>query len=307
MINNKDLKVISAIIEDARIPLTSLAKKVHLPREVVQYRLKNLEKNLISGYQARINLRLFSDLIYTLFLNIPGQNREETITKLKQLPSIHWIGSTLGRWNYIISFSIKNGELNKFLDNLFNLFGNINYSLTHQLTEYKDTFAGLFGSKRLLISQKKSEKYRLDELDHRIINNLTKNARLSNSEIADRINLTREAVRMRIKNLEKFGIILGYRTMIKPQSLNLMSYVLTIKCKTPNSDALNKICNYLSLNSSVSYVCTMAGEINILAVISSKSVKELDEVCNALRNFAEIKEIEAFPLIKVGSQEYLPD
>ena len=307
MLNNKDLKIVSAILEDARMPITSLAKKVHLPREVVQYRLKNLENNLISGYQARINLKLFSDSIYTMFLNISEKNREETIVKLKKLPSVHWIGSTLGKWNYILSFSVKNEALNGFLDEIFTLLGDINYSLTQQLIEKKDTFSGLFEGKKLLISQKKSEKFQIDELDRKIIYFLTKNARMSNSEIADKISLTRESVRMRIKNLEKQNVILGYRTMIKPHLLDLVSYVLTIKCNPPNSESLNRVCDKLVENNSVSYICTMAGKINILSVLTTKSLKELDDICNSLREVKEVKEIETYPLIKVGSQEYLPE
>jgi DNA-binding Lrp family transcriptional regulator len=55
----KDQKILSNIIEDARIPISELAKKIKLSREIVQYRLKNLEKYLIAGYQARVNLKIF--------------------------------------------------------------------------------------------------------------------------------------------------------------------------------------------------------------------------------------------------------
>jgi len=307
----KDLKIMSAIIEDARIPVSSLAKKCRLKRENVQYRIKNLEKNLIAGYQARINLNLIADSIYTTYLNISGLKREEIILKLKKLPQVHWIASTLGRWNYILTFSVNNeNKLSKFIDLLFGFFNKsqLEYSITQQIEEYKDSFSGLFGNNLLIISQKQIENKEIDEVDKRILGHLTKNARVSNLEIADKIEMTREAIRMRIKNLEKKEIILNYRTLIKPQALELENFVLAVKCNSGSSKKLSEICSFLSNNKFFSYVCTTAGEFNILSVVHLKSLKELDDICTKLRlNFPDIiSEIEPLPLIEVASQNYLP-
>lgn len=307
----KDLKIMSNIIENARIPISELAKKTRLSREIVQYRLKNLEKNLIAGYQARINLKLFSDSIYTIYLNVQGLEREEIISKLKKLPFVHWIGSTLGRWNYIITFSVnKSNSLNNFLNKLFNMFENkqIKYILTQQIIEYKDTFSGLFGKNQLIVSQKDSERIKIDSIDKKILEQLTKNARTSNEEIAEKVNLTREAVRKRIKRLEKSQVILNYRTLIKPQALELTSYVLAIKCKTYDTKDLEKLCSFFANYKSFSYVCNTAGDFNVLGVLTTNSFKELDNICTKIRlDFSNmIEEIEPLPLVEVGSQEYLP-
>ncbi len=309
--NLKDQKIISNIVENARIPISELAKKTKLSREVVQYRLKNLEKDIIAGYQARINLRVFRSSIYTLYLNIPTLNRKEIILRLKKLPSVHWIGSTLGRWNYIITFSTEDfNGLNKLLDRLFNLFENypIKHVLTQQITEYKDSFSGLFGANKLIVSQRNIKKIKIDELDKKIIDNLTKNARMSNEEIANHIGLTRESVRLRIKNLEKNEVIINYRTLIKPQALNLASYFIAIKIKTYNTKELAKLSLSLANNKLFSYVCVTSGDYNIIGVLTTNSIKELDEIVTNIRNeFPElIDEIESFPLIEVGGQEYLP-
>ncbi len=305
----KDFKIMTAIIEDARIPISILAKKCGLKRENVQYRLKNLEKNLIAGYQARINLKFTSDSIYTIYLNISGLGREEIILRLRRLPRVHWIGSTLGRWNYVLAFSVnQESSLSKFLDELFIQFekNHINYSLAQQIKEYKDSFGGLFGNNLLIASQKDTKKIDLDETDKEILKYLAKNARFSNSEIAEKIGMTREAVRMRIKNLEKLQIILNYRALIKPQALELENFVLAIKCSS-NLKEVSKICNFLCNNKSFSYVCAIAGEFNIISVVHLKSLRELDEVCTSLRStFSEIvSEIEPLPLIEVASQNYL--
>jgi len=307
----KDRKILSHIIEDARIPITALAKKTRMSKEVVLYRLKNLEKNLIEGYQARINLKFFCDSVYTIYLNIPGLKREEIVLRLQKLPRCHWIGSSLGRWNYIISFSTdKKNTLQDFMDKLFMLFPNqsIKYILTEQLKEFKDSLSGIFGKNENWISHMQTEKFDLDGIDLKIIKYLTKNARISNSEIGEAIKMTREAVRNRIKKLEKSKIIQNYRTMIALQNLNLDTYILAIKCRRVDSQSLNGLCNHLALNPNMIYVCMTSGDVNILTTVCTSTMKELDSICSSIRlNFPDlIDELEPLPIIEVNDQEYFP-
>lgn len=50
----------------------------------------------------------------------------------------------------------------------------------------------------------------LDRSDERILTELTRNARIPHAELADKVNLSRNAVRQRIERLERDGLILGY-------------------------------------------------------------------------------------------------
>lgn len=59
----------------------------------------------------------------------------------------------------------------------------------------------------------------LDDMDNRILTVLQKEARLSYSEIGERVGLSRVAVKNRMDNLEKNGIIQGYVTVINPTNM----------------------------------------------------------------------------------------
>jgi DNA-binding Lrp family transcriptional regulator len=50
----------------------------------------------------------------------------------------------------------------------------------------------------------------VDAIDEKIIAELTRNARISHSELADKVLLSRNAVRQRIERLERQGHIAGY-------------------------------------------------------------------------------------------------
>jgi len=61
---------------------------------------------------------------------------------------------------------------------------------------------------------------KLDETDLKIIELLRVDARLSYSEIARQVHLTRVAARERVLSLEKNGVILGYTVQINSAALN---------------------------------------------------------------------------------------
>ena len=60
----------------------------------------------------------------------------------------------------------------------------------------------------------------LDELDQKIVKLLIQNARMSYSEIGQRIGISRVAVKMRVQALEQKGVIEEYTTIINPQKIS---------------------------------------------------------------------------------------
>lgn len=59
---------------------------------------------------------------------------------------------------------------------------------------------------------------RMDRLDRAIIDELEREGRLSNVELASRVGLTPGPCLRRVQRLEASGVILGYRAVIDPQA-----------------------------------------------------------------------------------------
>jgi len=69
---------------------------------------------------------------------------------------------------------------------------------------------------------KKTLKQReIDSLDHKILAELQKNARITNAEIGRRVGLSAPAVGDRIIKLEQHGYIEGYRTVLNMEKVGL--------------------------------------------------------------------------------------
>ena len=87
-----------------------------------------------------------------------------------------------------------------------------------------------------MTKQKESTKIsnqRLDRIDTKILSILEKNGRATYTEISERVNLTKAAVRTRTLRLEEGGYILGYSAILNPAKLGLqLSVFLTILIDT---------------------------------------------------------------------------
>lgn len=58
----------------------------------------------------------------------------------------------------------------------------------------------------------------MDALDHRIVRELLREGRVSNSELAERVGLSPSACSRRVAELERTGLIRGYRAVIAPSA-----------------------------------------------------------------------------------------
>ena len=114
----------------------------------------------------------------------------------------------------------------------------------------------------------------LDELDQKIIQLLVKNARMSYSDIGEKIGISRVAVKARIQALENKGIIEEYTTIINPQKINgAVSCYFEIKTKP---DSFKEVTDILNKNNIVTQIYRVTGrdKLHVHAVASSNEEME---------------------------------
>ena len=124
----------------------------------------------------------------------------------------------------------------------------------------------------------------LDELDQKIIQLLVKNARMSYSDIGEKIGISRVAVKARIQALENKGIIEEYTTIINPQRISgAVSCYFEIETAP---DYLPQVTEILNNNRTVTQIYRVTGKdkLHVHAVASSSDEMEffLHHVIDAL-------------------------
>ena len=67
----------------------------------------------------------------------------------------------------------------------------------------------------------------MDRINETILREITRDGRISNTELADRVGLSPSACLRRVQELEKSGVISGYRAVINRNAVgrNLLAYV----------------------------------------------------------------------------------
>ena len=82
----------------------------------------------------------------------------------------------------------------------------------------------------------------LDDLDNTIVNLLLEDGRMSYSDIAEKVGLSRTAVKNRIKSLEESGIIKGYKAVINPENApEMMTFITNIETQAEHFEECKRI------------------------------------------------------------------
>ena len=62
---------------------------------------------------------------------------------------------------------------------------------------------------------------KLDDTDHRILRELSRDARQSNLQLAERVGLSPSACLRRVQALERSGVVRGYRAVLDPAAMGI--------------------------------------------------------------------------------------
>ena len=114
----------------------------------------------------------------------------------------------------------------------------------------------------------------LDELDQKIVELLIQNARMSYSEIAQQVGISRVAVKMRVQSLEQRGILEGYTAIVNPQKISgAVSCYFEIETKP---ETFNQVIGLLNENEAVTqlYHVTGPNRLHVHAVAQSGEAME---------------------------------
>lgn len=124
--------------------------------------------------------------------------------------------------------------------------------------------------------------------DKRILGELLDNSRRSNKQIGQKVNLSREAVAQRIKNLEQKGIIKSYITEINSSKLGLTQTAILIK----TSSHLNKLETLINKTPQITFYEKAIGNYNILLSIKTKTQFQLSTILKQIKQTIEIQNLQ---------------
>ena len=113
----------------------------------------------------------------------------------------------------------------------------------------------------------------IDKFDKLILRILQSNARITMTELATRVGLSKTPVTQRVQNMEKSGLIAAYRAVLSPIKLGLshVTYV-EVRLSDTREAALKKFNSAVKTVSEVEECYMIAGNFDYLIKVRSRDV-----------------------------------
>ena len=146
----------------------------------------------------------------------------------------------------------------------------------------------------------------IDEIDNQIVNLLLQDGRMSYSNMAEVVGLSRTAVKTRVAALEKAGIIRGYKAVIDPLSApEMMTFVTNIETKAENFEECKRA--FCEAAETVTIVQT-TGNCHLLAICLAPDIKTMRNfVTHIYDTVPGILSINAHAVLDVVKGAILPE
>lgn len=316
-----DKKILYELEKDSSIPSSAIAKKIDRSKEFVNFRIHRLEnEKIILGYSAIVDmakLGYFTLRVYIKWQNITGKEKEKFYDFLKNKENI-WTTTVLhGKWDFAFFIGIKSEE---YIETFHKLWNEINLKYKEKIADSKiaiyspvHNFNKIFfmdKEKNIEIIERvygigKIEKF--DELDEKIIELYSLNIRKPLYEIADKLKVNPETLRLRIKNLEKKKIIVGYKINLNLEKLGYQGYRVDFSLNSIKNN--QEIFNYIKNHKYFYQINNSIGGADFETEIVVKNLHHLLDILEeVMEKFkGTIKSYEYFGYSEFPSLSIVPD
>jgi Lrp/AsnC family leucine-responsive transcriptional regulator len=285
-----DKKLLQELDINARSPISQLAKKLKISRDVTNYRMKKLEKDqIIRGYRTYINSAKLGYKMYRCYFKFYAITKEEyknLINLLVENKNIFWVGETDGFVDVVFGVLFENSiSFNKFYRNIIEKFRKvIKQDYVHEVISYSYLDRQYLLKKEntrqeLIIGNSEKEKY--DSTDWEILKILSQHARSPIIEIASKLKMDSASIIYRIKQLEKRKIIIGYKVDLNLALINRHFY--TIKMYLSDFEKKEELITYLKAQSFVTNFTEAIGSWDVEVDVEVESDEEYHKFINDIK------------------------
>lgn len=307
----KDKRIIEQLEVNSRQSIRQLSRKVGLSKDATIYRIKKMEDlGIISGYYSVIDiakLGLMQFKVFITFQNTNSKIEEEIIQYLIKDENVGWVVSCDGYYNLMAVYWCKNPIA---FDTLFTEFLNKYscYIKQREIAVIPEEFSlrhsFLYSNNKIPLSSFYGGEptFNVDQKDIIIIEALANNSKESLHGIAEKINLTSEAVAKRIKNLQEKGVFLAFRPKLNLNTLNYSFYSLLFKLKKINK--IQAFYEYFKVNPNATYISKYLGAYDLGIDIQVKNADELRDLIAKFKNHFK-DDIESYISILIHKEHKL--
>lgn len=121
----------------------------------------------------------------------------------------------------------------------------------------------------------------IDQFDRKILALLQADARLTNNDLSERVNLSASQCSRRRQRLEESGLIRGYRAVLDRERLGFpLVNVISVTLATHNRDNARRFAELLRGLPEVQEAHALTGEMDYVLKVVTRDLKSLSEFVN---------------------------
>ncbi len=278
----KDCKILNEIEMNARINYSLLGKKTGLSKQVVKYRIEILEKKkVIQGYFAIIDLLKLGFSIHVVYLKlqaISSKQQDLWQNQIDKHPAVMSTGKNAGEWDLTIVIKAQNNyELDKIFKQIIKGKEDKikNKIITTQIESTYFTEKVFYDKEGKEATTNGGKNLKIDKIDEKLLKILGRDGRASLVNLSEKLKLTPNAIKHRLKQLENEKIIVGWKTKINYELLGFLHFRVFIHSKKMSEDFYLKVKNFLKQKGNIESISKYWGYADIDFRIHAKDIMEL--------------------------------
>lgn len=318
MLDLIDKKLLLALDKNARQPLSRIAKELRINRNVALYRMNRLkQEGVVKGSFVELNNTALGYINFRMFFKLGNYGKTEYASFmdfLSKYKNLMWLSKVVGKWDVDLVYLAQTvAEFEEFRAELFTKYNALIEDsridiLTNIIHYPKDYLLNSGNKTRDFTQLKVGATKEWDELDFKLLVELTKDAMLNVLELGKRLGVSVKTIVRRMKTLEKKGIILGYRLFIDIQKAGYEYYKLHLSLRNYLKADKEKLQVWLARKNTVVYIDHYINGEDFEIELHLRNDEEYVRFWNALaEEFGTIiKEHYFFKFQEVSVFKYLP-
>jgi DNA-binding Lrp family transcriptional regulator len=120
-LDDTDKKILALLMDDARAPVSLIAKRVSIARTTAIARISRMEKHgIIAGYGLRLNQELYQPAVRAYVgISVDPRSAATLVNMLQQMPEAETLCAVSGTVDYMLTLRCQStGELDRLLDQI---------------------------------------------------------------------------------------------------------------------------------------------------------------------------------------------
>lgn len=290
LMDKKDKRILVELDFDGRATLSQIAKRTRSSKQLVKYRIDEMmRKGLIKRIYAHIDhFRIGYVCIYLFFkLKNVSRRKEEALvqymTGLKVRREVYVMGGT---WDILLKVWVRDmRQLARIIGKIHRRYGsNIlekDYIIVTRFTVFSHAY--IHGVEHTPVTYSLHEELcDIKKKDMQLLKYLQEDGRMSNTLLAQKLNLSAETVRRRIRDFQQKGIIKAFRAEIDSSMLEFYHFKLFIRLRMRPLKRIEMFIKYLATLENVLFVSKSIEmselELNIFACNHKKFYEIVNQI-----------------------------